>query len=146
MAGPSWWIRRSTAALTTTPRWSCRSRRGPPSAADRRRPNRDAGAGHAEQLWRGKTPWGTYLTCEENFNGYFGSKNAEAAVPEGFDRYGISAESGYGYEKFDDRFDIEMNPNEPNRFGYVVEIDPADPTSTRSSILRWAGSSTRTPP
>ena len=78
----------------------------------------------------GKTPWGTYLTCEENFNGYFGSKNAEAVMPEGFDRYGISAESGYGYEKFDDRFEIEMNPNEPHRFGYIVEIDPADPTST----------------
>lgn len=77
----------------------------------------------------GKTPWGTYLTCEENFNGYFGSKDAGAAIPEGFDRYGISAESGYGYERFDDRFDIALNPNEPHRFGYVVEIDPADPAS-----------------
>ncbi len=78
----------------------------------------------------GKTPWGTYLTCEENFNGYFGSTVADLAMPEGFDRYGISAESGYAYEKFDARFDISVNPNEPNRFGYIVEIDPADPTST----------------
>ena len=79
----------------------------------------------------GKTPWGTYLTCEENFNGYFGSTDAAFAAPDGYDRYGISTEeSRYAYEKFDARFDVSKNPNEPHRFGYVVEIDPADPTST----------------
>jgi secreted PhoX family phosphatase len=77
----------------------------------------------------GRTPWGTYLTCEENFNGYFGSTDATFALPEAFARYGIEAEGGYGYEKFDARFDISKNPNEANRFGYVVEINPADPTS-----------------
>lgn len=78
----------------------------------------------------GKTPWGTYLTCEENFNGYFGSTQADVALPEAFTRYGIEAESVYGYEKFDARFDLSKNVNEPNRFGYVVEIDPSDATST----------------
>ncbi len=78
----------------------------------------------------GRTPWGTYLTCEENFNGYFGSTDPELALPEGFDRYGIALESGYAYERFDPRFDISQTPNEPNRHGYVVEIDPLDPTST----------------
>jgi hypothetical protein len=78
----------------------------------------------------GRTPWGTYLTCEENFNGYFGSTNPELALPEGFDRYGIALESGYAYEAFDPRFDIASEPNEPNRHGYIVEIDPADPAST----------------
>ncbi|WP_149142186.1 PhoX family protein [Gemmobacter caeruleus] len=78
----------------------------------------------------GKTPWGTYLTCEENFNGYFGSTNLEIALPETFARYGIEAESVYGYEQFDPRFDLAKNVNEPNRFGYVVEIDPANPEST----------------
>lgn len=78
----------------------------------------------------GRTPWGTYLTCEENFNGYFGSTTPDAPLPEGFDRYGIGAEGRYAYEKFDARFDLAINPQEPHRFGYIVEIDPTDPTST----------------
>ncbi|WP_028870444.1 PhoX family protein [Psychromonas arctica] len=78
----------------------------------------------------GETPWGTYLTCEENFNGFFG---AEADVPLTADdkRYGIKAEqSKYQWHNFDQRFDLAKNPNEPNRHGWVVEIDPNDPTST----------------
>ncbi|SMC91923.1 PhoX family phosphatase [Rhizobium sp. RU36D] len=78
----------------------------------------------------GKTPWGTYLTCEENFNGYFGSTNAEFKMPADYKRYGIVAETRYGYEKFDERFDVSKNPNEPRRAGYVVEIDPSDASST----------------
>ncbi|WPY95103.1 PhoX family phosphatase [Limimaricola variabilis] len=78
----------------------------------------------------GRTPWGTYLTCEENFNGYFGSTDEAFERPEGFARYGIELESGYDYEKFDPRFDISKTPNEPHRAGYVVEIDPSDPAST----------------
>ncbi len=77
----------------------------------------------------GRTPWGTYLTCEENFNGYFGSTDADITLPEGFDRYGIGLEGRYAYEKFDPRFDIAQNPNEPHRAGYVVEIDPSDANS-----------------
>lgn len=82
----------------------------------------------------GKTPWGTYLTCEENFNGYFGAKGAvEVSDPvhAGYERYGIGADGwGYDYHKWDDRFDISTHPNEPHRAGWVVEIDPADPDST----------------
>lgn len=78
----------------------------------------------------GRTPWGTYLTCEENFNGYFGSTNAEFKMPDDYKRYGIAAETRYGYEKFDERFDVSKNPNEPRRAGYVVEIDPSDASST----------------
>lgn len=78
----------------------------------------------------GRTPWGTYLTCEENFNGYFGSTDANLKLPADFKRYGIAAEGGYAYETYDPRFDVSKNPNEPHRFGYVVEIDPADPAST----------------
>ncbi len=78
----------------------------------------------------GRTPWGTYLTCEENFNGYFGSVES---LPDNaaFKRYGISAKgAGINWHPFDERFDLGKNPNEPNRFGWVVEIDPMDPTST----------------
>jgi secreted PhoX family phosphatase len=77
----------------------------------------------------GHTPWGTYLACEENWHGYF--VNPGPNIPAGQQRYGISAE-GYGFRwhKFDTRFDAAKHPNEPNRFGWVVEIDPRDPAST----------------
>ncbi|MDK3020742.1 PhoX family protein [Pseudodonghicola flavimaris] len=84
----------------------------------------------------GKTPWGTYLTCEENFNGYFGSTEEiqdqkPNALVEGYARYGIGPKGwGYDYHKWDARFDTDKNPNEPHRVGYVVEIDPAAPDST----------------
>ncbi len=84
----------------------------------------------------GRTPWGTYLTCEENFNGYFGSTEAiqdqkPNVLPSGYDRYGIGPDGwGYDYHKWDARFDTSKNPNEPHRVGWVVEIDPADPEST----------------
>ncbi|MEZ7816115.1 MAG: PhoX family phosphatase [Burkholderiaceae bacterium] len=78
----------------------------------------------------GRTPWGTYLTCEENFNGYFGA-TAEMPADDTFKRYGISGKgAGYDWHKFDTRFDLSHNPTEPNRFGWVVEIDPMDPSST----------------
>jgi secreted PhoX family phosphatase len=82
----------------------------------------------------GITPWGTYLTCEENFNGYFGSTAAKlsatplTAVER---RYGLAAGGfGYRWHEADARFDFRDNPNEPNRFGWVVEIDPWNPNAT----------------
>jgi secreted PhoX family phosphatase len=82
----------------------------------------------------GYTPWGTYLTCEENFNGYFGTTSAALAAAPLTNlekRYGMSGGGfGYRWHEKDPRFDIRVNPNEPNRFGWVVEIDPWNPTST----------------
>ena len=79
----------------------------------------------------GKTPWGTYLACEENFNGYFSNTDPNADIPPEFKRYGISTKDwGYAWGKFDDRFNWDLEPNEPNRAGYVVEIDPLNPSST----------------
>lgn len=79
----------------------------------------------------GFTPWGTYLTCEENFNGYFGTRTEGDSRDANQRRYGIPAyRSGYRWEDFDDRFDYKLEPNEANRFGWIVEIDPFDPSST----------------
>ena len=81
----------------------------------------------------GYTPWGTYLTCEENFNGYFGwPEGTEYTTSEAQDRYGFRQGGfGYGWHDFDPRFNL-ADPaylNEHNRFGWVVEIDPNDPDS-----------------
>ena len=83
-------------------------------------------AGTLNNCANGYTPWGTYLTCEENFNGYFGSTGAWTATPSQA-RYGLSATGfGYGWQLFDPRFDLAnaTYANEENRFGWVVEIDP----------------------
>ena len=84
----------------------------------------------------GRTPWGTYLTCEENFNGYFGATAQPALaddVAAGYKRYGVptKVDAGrYNYHGFDPRFDVSKTPNEPHRHGYIVEIDPSDANST----------------
>ena len=78
----------------------------------------------------GSTPWGTYLTCEENFNGYFGSTNTAWKASAEEARYGVSMNGfGYAWHKFDPRFDRSQPgyANEINRFGWVVEIDPENP-------------------
>jgi secreted PhoX family phosphatase len=73
----------------------------------------------------GYTPWGTYLTCEENWDGYFASSAVLTADQR---RQGIRAQGrGYRWHEHDERFDAGKHPNEPNRFGWVVEVDPYDP-------------------
>lgn len=79
----------------------------------------------------GDTPWGTYLACEENFNGYFASTDEANEPGEMHKRYGVGNKDwGYSWYQHDERFDISKNPNEPHRAGYIVEIDPMDPNST----------------
>ncbi|WP_330265663.1 PhoX family protein [Streptomyces griseorubiginosus] len=74
----------------------------------------------------GTTPWGTTLHGEENFNQYFAGASRTTDK-----RYGIgSGASERKWERFDKRFDVAQEPNEPHRFGYVVELDPYDPSST----------------
>ncbi|MCS6997246.1 MAG: PhoX family phosphatase [Casimicrobiaceae bacterium] len=78
----------------------------------------------------GQTPWGTYVTCEENFNGYFGWTATRTQTAHEA-RYGVNKDGfGYLWHTVDPRFDVAQNPNEPNRFGWVVEIDPFNPNST----------------
>ena len=84
-------------------------------------------AGTVNNCANGYTPWGTYLTCEENFNGYFGASEEFRATPEQ-GRYGFSADGfGYGWHVFDHRWDLNKNKGEENRFGWIVEIDPRNP-------------------
>ncbi len=80
----------------------------------------------------GRTPWGTHLACEENFNGYFSSGDPSVPISDALKRYGVGPEDfwGYTWAVTDARFDVAKHPNEPNRVGYIVEIDPFDPTST----------------
>jgi len=87
----------------------------------------------------GYTPWGTYLTCEENWNGYFAAPtngdqigqeffDQKAEIIRGNSRYGIStAGAGYQWHTVDPRFNADTNPLEPHLYGWVVEIDPFDP-------------------
>lgn len=83
----------------------------------------------------GSTPWGTYLTCEENWNVYFGGSgpvdtSTATEIGKLNRRYGVSAaSSGYRWHTTDARWDASTNPNEPHLFGWVVEIDPYDPQS-----------------
>lgn len=80
----------------------------------------------------GRTPWNTYLSCEENFNGYFSAPNNPNYIPTDEQyRYGITGQDkGYRWAEVDQRFDLEADPNMCNTAGYVIEIDPFDPTST----------------
>ena len=79
----------------------------------------------------GKTPWGTYLTCEENFTDCFGSSDPKQTFDAAQKRYGVVAASkDINWHPHDPRFDMALNPNELNRHGWVVEIDPFDPLST----------------
>ena len=78
----------------------------------------------------GITPWGTYLSCEENFNFHFsGEMNESHPEIENYQRYNLGTDLFY-WGKYDQRFNVSKEPNEPNRFGWVVEIDPMDSTST----------------
>jgi secreted PhoX family phosphatase len=88
----------------------------------------------------GVTPWGTYLACEENWNGYFGTADPAWMRSPLEARYGVTA-AGFGYDWHlaEARFDLAQNRNELNHFGWVVEIDPFDPRSTpvkRSALGR----------
>lgn len=97
----------------------------------------------------GYTPWDTYLTCEENWAGYF-YNTVTTGRPREHSRYGVptSAAATYGwgtrpedkYARFnatpgtENYYDAEAAKqdyrNEPNTYGWVVEIDPFDPKST----------------
>ncbi|MFC1137880.1 PhoX family phosphatase [Pasteurella multocida] len=87
--------------------------------------------GTMQNCANGETPWGTYLTCEENWSDIFVRESGDFTKLD--KRYGImkkEKEDKYRWNEFDERFNTDKHPNEPHRFGWVVEIDPFDPNST----------------
>jgi secreted PhoX family phosphatase len=94
----------------------------------------------------GKTPWGTYLTSEENIDDYFAGARSmlksrkDAALIEAYRRFPFRENSLYGWDAQDPRFDTRVEPREPLRFGWMLEIDPHDPQSVprkRTSLGRF---------
>src|SRR5690606_9429590 len=77
----------------------------------------------------GMTPWGTYLMAEEIFVGYFRGHAEVTPQVVSYGRYGVPGK-WYQWGRIHKRFDIAREPNETNRFGWVVEVDPYDPRST----------------
>ncbi|HEV7415989.1 MAG TPA: PhoX family phosphatase [Tianweitania sediminis] len=107
---------------------------GPAAGHDRLKTNADASGtkvfGTINNCAGGVTPWGTYIMAEENFHGYFGGElPADHAEATNYERLGVP-DGSYAWANFYDRFDLAKEPNEPNRFGWIVEVDVMDPNST----------------
>ncbi|MBS7660492.1 PhoX family phosphatase [Pseudomonas lalucatii] len=145
---PSARNRRITAA---TPMQIRGPARGHALLQTRYSPDGTATRGTQNNCANGFTPWGTYLTCEENWAGYFASGDSE--LPRQLSRYGLRSSSRYGWETLAgdefERFDASRKAaradgdyrNEPNHFGWIVEIDPFAPESVpvkRTALGRFA--------
>ncbi|MEM6649864.1 MAG: PhoX family phosphatase, partial [Pseudomonadota bacterium] len=103
---------------------------GHPRLQTREDPTGKVVAGTLNNCAGGITPWGTYLMAEENFNKCFiGTLPKGHREAQNHQRYGVTG-GAYPWGEYFDRYDISKDPNEPNRYGWVVEVDPMDPTST----------------
>ena len=88
-------------------------------------PSGETPLGTLNNCSHGVTPWGTYLTGEENWDTYFNGLREPTADQK---RYGVRLGGrGYRWHEHDPRFDVSLHPNEPHRFGWVVEVNPMDP-------------------
>jgi len=96
----------------------------------------------------GRTPWGTFLTAEENIQDYFGGyaawrggAGADRRLLEAHRRFPLQPASHHGWEHVEPRFDVRREPAEALRFGWIVEIDPRDPVAPirkRTALGRFA--------
>lgn len=145
---PGYLNRRITAA---TPMQMAGPARGHALLKTLHSPDGTASRGTQNNCAHGVTPWGTYLTCEENWAGYFATRDAD--LPRELKRYGLRATSRFGWDTLPgdefQRFDATRKAataegdyrNEPNHFGWIVEIDPFDPESQpvkHSALGRFA--------
>lgn len=91
-----------------------------------------AGLGTLGNCAAGVTPWGTYLTAEENVDDFFGNANAAEFDPQlsqAHRRFGLRLrDSAFRWEHIDERFDMAKHPTESLKFGWIVELDPRDPS------------------
>jgi len=124
MVRPSRYARRFTASSPFSVSGPCAGHRLFKTAAD---PEGRRVLGTLNNCASSATPWGTYLSGEENWANYFIPADQPTADER---RWGIRKNTWYRWAEHDARFDTVRNPNEPHRFGWVVEIDPMDPTST----------------
>lgn len=106
-------------------------------------PDGSQARGTLNNCGNGSTPWGTYLTCEENWPEYFVNKgemsaaNARIGVATKDTRYGWNHFAGHDEERADEFSRFDTTPtgmsalydyrNEANGHGYIVEIDPYTP-------------------
>ncbi|MBM3357939.1 MAG: PhoX family phosphatase [Betaproteobacteria bacterium] len=107
---------------------------GPAAGHTRMRTNADPSGvriiGTFNNCAGGVTPWGTVLSAEENIQFYFSGKGAPGPEEAARRRYGIAGRGFYeAWARHFERFDLGKEPNEPNRFGWIVEVDPYDPKS-----------------
>jgi secreted PhoX family phosphatase len=123
---PSPWARRITGNTRTELSGPAAGHAMVKTAAD---PNGRVVLGTLNNCASGITPWGTYLTAEENFINYFSGGDTPSDHER---RWGLrkGGAGGYRWHLHDARFDATQHPNEPNRFGWIVEIDPFNPSST----------------
>ncbi|MGF1525494.1 MAG: PhoX family phosphatase [Candidatus Competibacterales bacterium] len=137
-------VKDSAYARRISPRSTPMKLSGPAAGNPRMKPSADPSGpevvGTLNNCAGGITPWGTYLMAEENFHGYFwGELGDDHPEKTNYARYGVPG-NWYAWGKFFDRFDIVKEPNEANRFGWVVEVDPRDPQSTpvkRTALGRY---------
>ena len=90
----------------------------------------------------GVTPWGTHLTAEENFDQYSANNNGvtNEMAKVANTRFGVTDEGGRRpWSRFHRRIDLNHEPNEINKLGWVVEIDPFRPYAApkKRTALGW---------
>ena len=134
------WKTRSGGRLTrritaNTPMEICGPARGHELMRTNADPSGTVALGTFANCAGGKTPWGTYLTAEENIQDYFGSAKSwsdatnDSATVEAHRRWPLRERSAYGWDLVDSRFDVRKEPREALRHGWIVEIDPQQPTA-----------------